>query len=325
MSGVGRGARLFPSVVEAIGDTPLVELSRMTAGLDGRILAKLDYLNPGASKKDRIARQILDDAAASGALRPGQPVVELTSGNAGTGAAIVCAVRGHPFTAVMSAGNSPERARMMRALGAEVIIVPQTAGGRPGQVSGEDLAIAEARTSELVAQRNAFRIDQFERASNALAHELHTAREIWEASDGQVTAFCDFAGSGGTFAGLWRGLKARNPGVRGYIVEPAGAAVLRGGGEAERPEHVIQGGGYSMPRLAQLDGIEPDGFLTVSNEEAVAGARQLARREGIFAGFSSGANLSSAVQLLEGPERGGVVAIVMCDSGMKYLSTDLWP
>src|SRR3990170_6709484 len=123
-----RANGVAPSVVEAIGETPTVQLSRLTRGLSGRIVAKLDYLNPGFSKKDRIARQIVDDAIASGALQPGQAVVELTSGNTGTGLAIVCAVRGHPFVAVMSEGNSPERARMMAALGAEVVLVPQAPG-----------------------------------------------------------------------------------------------------------------------------------------------------------------------------------------------------
>ncbi|HEY6058649.1 MAG TPA: pyridoxal-phosphate dependent enzyme, partial [Candidatus Limnocylindrales bacterium] len=132
---------MAPSVVEVIGSTPAVELSRLTAGVPGRIVAKLEYLNPGFSKKDRIARQIIDDALAAGTLLPGQTVVELTSGNTGTGLAIVCAVRGHPFVAVMSEGNSSERARMMRALGAEVILVPQARGSQAGQVSGEDLAL----------------------------------------------------------------------------------------------------------------------------------------------------------------------------------------
>ena len=140
----GRTGRVAASVVDVIGATPAVELSRLTRGLDGRIVAKLEYLNPGFSKKDRIARQIVDEAIASGELRPGQTVVELTSGNTGTGLAIVCAVRGHPFVAVMSEGNSRERARMMRALGAEVVLVPQADGSSPGQVSGADEIIMDA-------------------------------------------------------------------------------------------------------------------------------------------------------------------------------------
>lgn len=314
-------SEILPSVIEAIGETPLVALDRLTRGLNGRILAKLDYLNPGGSKKDRIAREIIENAEASGELQPGQPVIELTSGNTGTGAAIVCAVKGHPFIAVMSRGNSVERARMMRALGAEVVLVDQAQGSQPGQVSGEDLALVERRTLELTAERGAFRIDQFIRAGSMRAHELHTGPEIWRQSGGTVTAFCDFVGSGGTFAGLAR---AFGPSVRSYLVEPEGAAVLAGRAAVE-PSHRIQGGGYSMPRLPLLEGVTPTAYLTVTDHEAITTARRLAAEEGIFGGFSSGANVAAALRLLAGPERGGVVAVLICDTGLKYLSTDLWP
>ena len=143
---------LLPSTVEAIGNTPLVELSRFTRDLDGRILAKLEYLNPGFSKKDRIARQIVEDAEASGELAPGMTVVELTSGNTGTGLAIVCGVKGYRFVAVMSRGNSMERARMMRALGAEVVLVDQLPGSQPGQVSGGDLELVEQAAQRITAR-----------------------------------------------------------------------------------------------------------------------------------------------------------------------------
>ncbi len=171
---------LLPSVVEAIGETPLVELQRLQSrlGLDGRLLAKLDHLLPGFSKKDRAARRIIEDARASGELAPGQTVVELTSGNMGTGLAIVCGVLGHPFVAVMSAGNSTERRRMMTALGAEVVLVPQSPGGRPGEVSGADLALVEAEAQRQTAARSAFRADQFTRRGNPDAHADGTAPEI---------------------------------------------------------------------------------------------------------------------------------------------------
>jgi cysteine synthase len=312
------------SVVDVIGDTPTVELARLTRGLPGRIVAKLDYLNPGFSKKDRIAREIVDDAIASGRLRPGQPVVELTSGNTGTGLAIVCAVRGHPFAAVMSAGNSPERARMMRALGAEVVLVPQAGGSRPGQVSGEDLELVEVRARELAEERGAFRADQFVNLANRRAHERHTGPELWEQTGGAIDAFCDFAGSGGTYAGITLALKARRPDVCCYLVEPQGAAVLSGG-ELTHPNHRIQGGGYAMTTLAQLDGVPVDGFLSVSDDVAIGVARRLAREEGIFGGFSSGCVVAAALELLAGPHAGGTIAVVLSDSGLKYLSTDLWP
>lgn len=318
-------ARAAGSIVDVIGSTPAVWLDRMVAarGLRGRILAKLDYLNPGFSKKDRAARAIIDTAISGGALAPGQTVVELTSGNMGTGLAIVCTARGHPFVAVMSRGNSPERARMMTALGAEVVLVDQAGGARVGQVSGADLALVEKEAERLTRTRDAFRADQFRHAGNAAAHYETTGPELWQDSGGTLDAFADFAGSGGTYAGTIRALKERNPNVRGYVVEPAGAAVLAGQ-IAEQPDHPIQGGGYAMADLTQLQGVGVDGFLAVTGEEARETARALAREEGIFAGYSAGANVAAALRLLHGPEAGGCVAVVICDSGLKYLSTDLW-
>jgi cysteine synthase A len=312
-----------PSIVETIGGTPTIELARLTRGLPGRIVAKLDYLNPGFSRKDRIAREIVEDALASGELRPGQPVVELTSGNTGTGLAIVCAVRGHPFVAVMSEGNSRERARMMRALGAEVVLVPQAPGSRPGQVTGEDLDRVETRARELTRERGAFRADQFTRRANRLAHERHTGPELWAETEGRIDAFCDLVGTGGTYAGVTAALKARRPGIRCYVVEPAGAAVLAGCPVTD-PRHRLQGAGYARA-LELLDGVAVDGYLQMDDEEAIAVARRLAREEGVFAGFSSGAVVAAALRLLQGPHGGETVAVVLADSGLKYLSTDLWP
>jgi len=310
---------LSSSAIDAIGNTPLVELSRFTRGLGGRLLAKLEYLNPGGSKKDRVARQIIEDAEQDGTLRPGQPVVELTSGNTGTGLSIVCAVKGYPFIAVMSKGNSRERMRMMSALGAEVILVDQAEGSVEGQVSGADLERVNEETSRIVIERGAFRADQFHHPGNFRAHYLHTGREILEQTEGKVDAFCDFAGSGGTFAGCAAALKEYDPRIQCYVVEPAGSAVLAGH-DASRPNHRIQGGGYSMPNLPLIHTEHIDGYLTVTDEEAIDASRALARLEGIFAGFSSGANVAAARQLLAGR----TVVTLINDSGLKYLSTDLW-
>jgi len=189
------------SAIEAISNIPLVELARLTRGLPGRVLAKLEYLNPGFSKKDRIAKQRIEEAEAAGALRPGQTVVELTSGNTGTGLAIVCGIQGYPFVAVMSRGNSMERARMMRALGAEVVLVDQLPALQPGQVSGDDLALVEQAAQRLAAERGAFHCDQFHLAGNSRAHYLPTEPEIIRQAGGALAAFCDFAGTGGSFAG----------------------------------------------------------------------------------------------------------------------------
>ncbi len=311
------------SAIDAIGDTPLVELCRLTAGVNGRILAKLDYLNPGFSKKDRIARQIIEDAEADGRLKPGQTVVELTSGNTGTGLAIVCGVKGYPFVAVMSKGNSMERARMMSALGAEVVLVDQLPGSKPGQVSGGDLELVEQRAQRLVTERGAFRADQFRLAGNFRAHYLHTGPEFIRQSGGAIDAFCDFAGTGGSFAGCAAAFKEYNPCIQCFIVEPDGAAGLAGE-SVTYPNHRIQGGGYAMADLPLLRREHIDGYLKVTDTEAIHVARRLAREEGIFAGFSSGANVAAALHLLQTTLTGKTIAVLMCDSGLKYLSTDLF-
>jgi cysteine synthase len=320
---MNRHDRVLGSAIEAIGETPLVELRRLGRELDSRILAKLEYLNPGFSKKDRIARQIVEDAEADGRLRPGQTVVELTSGNTGTGLAIVCGIKGYPFVAVMSKGNSMERARMMRALGAEVVLVDQMPGSVPGQVSGQDLALVEEEAQRIVQARSAFRADQFRLAGNMRAHLLHTGPEILRQTGGRFDAFCDFAGTGGSFAGCAAAFKRHSPSIGCYVVEPVGAAALKG--EAvTNPGHRIQGGGYSMTTLPLIDPAHVDGYLTVADTDAVTWARRLAAEEGIFAGFSSGANVAAAVQLLRAAYRGKTIVVMMCDSGLKYLSTDLW-
>ena len=171
---------LARSILNVIGRTPLLELTRSveSRGLSGRLLVKLEYFSPGGSKKDRIALEIIREARASGELRPGQTVVELTSGNTGTGLAVVCRAMGHPFVALISRGNSVERVRQMEAFGAEVIIVEQAEGAVDGQVSGEDLAIVEEQAAEIVSRRGAFRVDQFRRQGNILAHERHTGPEL---------------------------------------------------------------------------------------------------------------------------------------------------
>jgi cysteine synthase len=316
---------LNQSTVEVIGNTPMVELSRLVRelGVDGRILAKLEYLNPGFSKKDRIGRQMIEDAEADGLLKPGQTVVELTSGNTGTGLAIVCGVKGYHFVAVMSKGNSMERARMMRALGAEVVLVDQLPGSKPGQVSGGDLELVEKEAQRIVAERGAFRADQFHLKGNFRAHYLHTAPEMLEQTGGKLDVFCDFVGSGGSFGGCAAALKEYNPAIHCYLVEPAGAAVLAGK-PLTNPNHRIQGGGYSMADLDFIDRSKVDGYLQVSDQDAIRMARLLAQKEGVFAGFSSGANIAAALQVLQERERGKMVVVLLNDSGLKYLSTDLW-
>jgi len=311
------------SVLGVIGNTPLVDLSRITRGLEGRILAKLEYLNPGSSKKDRNALTMIEKAEADGKIKPGQTVVELTSGNTGTGLSIVCAVKGYPFVAVMSKGNSSERARMMRALGAEVVLIDQLPGSIPGQVSGGDLALVEEAAQRITQERDAFRADQFHLEGSLLAHYLHTGPEILRQSSGQIDAFCDFAGTGSSFSGCAAAFKEYNPRISCYLIEPAEAAVLANK-PVTNPNHRIQGGGYSMPDLPLLNKDLVDGYLEITDDEAIQMARRLAREEGIFAGFSAGANTAAAVKLLNSTCKGQSIAVLLSDSGLKYLSTDLW-
>lgn len=310
------------SVLDAIGDTPLVRLSRFWAG-DGEILGKLEYLNPGGSKKDRIALRMIEEAEVAGSLQPGQTVVELTSGNTGTGLAIVCAVKGYPFVAVMSRGNSEERARMMRALGAEVVLVDQMDGSLHGHVSGDDLTLVEETAQRVASERGAFRADQFKLAGNVNAHRHGTGPEMWSQSGQTIEVFCEFVGTGGTFAGVARYLKAQDPAISCYLIEPEGAAALSGK-PIVNPGHRIQGGGYAISELTGVDDDLIDGVIEVSDTAAIDASRRLARAEGIFAGFSAGACLAAAEHLLTTDHPGKTVAVVIADSGMKYLSTDLW-
>ncbi|MEV7044552.1 cysteine synthase family protein [Amycolatopsis sp. NPDC051061] len=314
---------MLPSVLDAVGATPMVRLDRLSDDVEGVVLAKLEYLNPGGSKKDRVAKRIIEDAERAGVLRPGQPVVELTSGNTGAGLAIACAVTGHPFVAVLSRGSSAERARMIAALGAEVVLVDQAPGSVPGRVSGADLTLVEAEARRITETRGAFRSDQFENRGNVDAHRTGTGPEIWEQAGGELDAFADFVGTGGCLAGVTLALKERNPSIRCYAVEPDGAAALAGE-DTSRPNHPIQGGGFGRADLTHLHDVPLDGYLQVTGDEARNTARLLATREGIFAGCSAGANVAAALRLLRGDLAGGTVAVVIPDSGLKYLSTDLW-
>jgi len=318
-------SQVLKSAAEAIGNTPLVRLDRLTNlhGVKGTILAKLEYLNPGFSKKDRAALGIIEEAENLGILSSGQTVVELTSGNMGTGLAIVCGLKGYPFVAVMSKGNSKERAQMMRALGAEVVLVDQLSGSSPGQVSGGDLELVDEVAKQITNQRKAFRADQFNRDGNWLAHYHTTALEIWDATEGKLDGFADFLGSGGTYKGITKALKELNSQVQCFVIEPEGAAV-KAGQQVTNPNHPIQGGGYNKADLAFLDNVPVDGFIQISGAKAKETTRQLAEHEGIFGGFSSGANAAAALKLLSEDMVGKTIAIVICDSGLKYLSTDLW-
>jgi cysteine synthase A len=306
---------LATSALGLIGGTPLVRLGRAHAG-PGAVYAKAELLNPGGSVKDRAALGVIDTALRTGALSPGQRVVEMTSGNMGAGLALVCAARGHPFTAMMSAGNSPTRARMMAALGAEVVIVPQV-DGEPGRVTGADIRAAGAAARAFAADTGAWFVDQFNNPGVVAAHFDGTGPEIVRDLPG-VTAFVAAVGTGGTFLGVSAYLKSVNPGIMCVAVEPEGAQILAGRTARSLP-HLIQGIGYGeVPPL--WDPTLMDLSIGVSDEDAVRWQARLATTEGLFVGFSAAANVCAAGRMLtEGTlPRDSKVVTVLCDTGLKY-------
>ncbi|OWP56275.1 MAG: cysteine synthase [Thermoplasmatales archaeon B_DKE] len=315
--------KAFNSILGAVGNTPLVKLSSVSKESGLNIYAKIEYFNPGLSIKDRVAIRFIEQAEKLGKIKPGGTVIERTSGNMGTGLAIVCAVKGYKFIAVMSEGNSTERRRMLTALGAEVVLVPQAPGGKPGLVSGEDLELVEVKTKELIKKLKAYRPDQFHNPDCAKAHEETTGQEIWFQSEGNVDAFVSYVGSGGTFVGTSRALKLHNLKVKCFVVEPETAPYLAGK-EIVSTRHRIQGGGYAFKPPFWEESLV-DGYLTVSDKDAMEAARNLAGKEGIFAGFSSGANVAASIKAAEFLEKGSYVVTILPDSGLKYLSTDLFP
>ena len=305
----------YASTLDLIGRTPLVALDRVHPG-PGRIVAKAEFLQPGGSMKDRVARQILDAARRDGRLAPGAVVVEMTSGNMGAGLAVACAALGHPLITTMSAGNSPQRARMLEALGAEVVLVPQV-DGSAGRVTGADIAAAAVAARGIAAARGGFFVDQFNAPEGPRAHE-DTGAEIWQQTGERVDAFATCVGTGATFVGIARALKARNPAIVCAAVEPEGCEPLAGK-PTTKAQHLLQGTGYgAVPPLW-----EPalmDLTVAMSDTDAEAWRRRLAKQEGLHVGFSAAANVCAAAHLLtSGRLRGGaVVATVLCDTGLKY-------
>jgi len=311
------------SIIQAIGNTPLLRLDKIAKQLelDGNIFVKLEHLNPSFSKKDRIALGMIEEAERKGLLKPGQPVLEMTSGNTGTGVALVCAAKGYRFICVMSRGNSIERVKMIAAFGGEVVLVDQAPDSIKGKVSGKDLDLVEIEAIRLVEETGAFYLNQFNSQDNALSQEI-AADEAWKQSEGCIQVFADFLGTGGTYEGYARAFKRHDPTIRCYAIEPHGCAFYKDE-IIEGANHGIQGGGYAK-ELANVNRSLIDGCVTVTHEESVDMTRKLAEIEGVFAGFSSGANVMAAIKLLKGEEKGKNICVVINDCGLKYMSTDLF-
>ncbi|AJE47628.1 PLP-dependent cysteine synthase family protein [Celeribacter indicus] len=307
---------MIATPLDLIGCTPLVALDRIHDG-PGRIVAKAEFLHPGGSVKDRAAKAILLAARQDGRLTPGMPVVEMTSGNMGAGLAVVCASLGHPFIATMSAGNSPARARMMEGLGARVVLVGQV-DGSPGQVTGADVAAAADAAARIARDEGGFYVDQFNAAEGITAHETGTGREILEQLGGPVDGWVASVGTGCTFMGVARALKAAAPATLCAAVEPQGSAPLAGK-PVTKARHIVQGVGYGLVP-PHWDAALMDLSLEVTDAEVAHWHHRLAVREGLYVGYSAAANVCAAAKLLaSGRLRAdATVATVLCDTGLKY-------
>ena len=295
-----------------IHHTPLVALDKLVSGQV--IYAKLEYMQPGGSVKDRAAYQIIRDAYADGRLQKGQLVVEMTSGNMGAGLAVVCNQLGNPFLAVMPEGNSIERRKILTALGAEILLTKQV-DGIPGMVTGNDIALAADIAKNYALEHNAFYADQFNNPSGVKAHYNTTGPEIWHDLPA-IEAFVAAVGTGGTFMGTAKYLKEKKPDIRCIAVEPEHAAILKTG-TVQSPKHIIQGTGYSaVPPHWQKD--LADEIFTVSDSAAKEMTIRLSRERGLFVGYSAGANVAAAIQFLEANPGINNIVTILCDTGYKY-------
>ena len=306
--------KIYTSVEQLIGGTPLLELTRITKqeGLQATLLAKLEYLNPAGSAKDRVAKAMLDDAEARGLLQPDSVIIEPTSGNTGIGLAVVAATRGYRAIIVMPDTMSMERRLLMTAYGAELVLTPGAKGMAGSIEKAEELA------KEIP---HAFIPGQFDNPANAAAHRATTGPEIWADTDGQVDIFVAGVGTGGTLSGTGAYLKAQNPAIQVVAVEPAGSPVLS---EGRAGAHKIQGiGAGFVPET--LDTAIYDEVIAIEDEEAFEAGRELAAHDGLLVGISSGAAVAAAAKLARRPENAGKnIVVILPDTGERYLSTSMF-
>jgi cysteine synthase A len=300
-------SNIVHSVLDLIGDTPLVRLNRLPAADSAMVLVKVESRNPGGSVKDRVALAMIEAAEREGRLQPGATLVEPTSGNTGIGLALVAAVKGYRLILTMPESMTVERRRLLARYGAELVLTPAPLGMNGAVQAAE--ALVDQNPGYLLLQ-------QFTNPANPAAHRRTTAEEIWYATDGKVDAFVAGVGTGGTITGVGQVLKARRPGVLVVAVEPAKSPVLRGGKPAS---HGIQGIGANFVP-AVLDRSVIDEIIDVADEDAHATSARLAREEGLLVGISSGANVFAALQIAARLGKGHVVVTVLPDTGERYLS-----
>lgn len=310
---------IHDEITQCIGNTPLVRLRRITDGCVATVVAKLENFNPLWSVKDRIARSMIDAAERDGRIKSDTVIIEPTSGNTGIGLAFVCAARGYKLMVTMPESMSLERRRMLKALGAELVLTP-AAEGMPGAVR---------RAEQLAAEhKNYFVPQQFKNPANPEVHRKTTAEEIWRDTDGQIDIFVSGVGTGGTITGVGEVLKKRKPGIQIVAVEPANSPVItqrRAGEELKPGKHTIQGiGAGFIPDVLNVDII--DDVVQVQDEDAMETSRQMAKLEGFMCGISCGAAAWAAIQVAKRPENAGKqLVVILPDLGERYLSTKLFP
>ena len=304
-------SKLYNSIIETVGETPLVKINKTVAGLHADIYLKCEFFNPLASVKDRIGRAMIEAAERDGKIGKGSIIIEPTSGNTGIALAFVCAAKGYKLILTMPETMSVERRVLLRMLGAEIVLTPGPKG----------MGGAIARAGELVEEygEKAFMPQQFENPANPEAHRQTTAEEIWSATDGKIDAFVAGVGTGGTITGVSEVIKARKE-LYTVAVEPEASPVISGGNPGP---HKIQGiGAGFIPKNCNTEII--DDVIKVSNEDAFATAQQLAEQDGILGGISTGANVFAAIQLAKRPEMAGkIIVTIGCSFGERYLSTPL--
>ncbi|MCI8950858.1 MAG: cysteine synthase A [Lachnospiraceae bacterium] len=306
--------KIYTSADQLIGGTPLLELTNIekAEGLSARILAKLEYLNPAGSVKDRVAKAMIDDAEKKGLLKEGSVIIEPTSGNTGIGLASVAAARGYRVMIVMPETMSMERRQIMKAYGAELVLTKGNEGMKGAIAKAEELAKKIP---------GSFIPGQFENPANPAAHQAGTGPEIWTDTEGKVDIFVAGVGTGGTITGVGRYLKSKNPDIKVVAVEPDGSPVLSKGTAGA---HMLQGiGAGFVPDV--LDTEVYDEIITVEDKDAFAAGKEMGRREGVLVGISSGAALWAAIQLAKRPEnKEKTIVALLPDTGDRYLSTPLF-
>lgn len=307
-------ARIARQLTDLVGNTPLLEFSNFNAskGLKAQVIGKLEYFNPAGSVKDRIALAMIEDAEAKGLLKPGATIIEPTSGNTGVGLAFVSASKGYKLILTMPDTMSAERRNLLKALGARLVLTPGAEGMKGAIAKAEELR--DATPGSIILQ-------QFENPANPAVHIRTTAEEIWRDTDGKVDLFVAGVGTGGTVSGVGAGLKAHNPNVQIVAVEPSDSPVLSGG---KPGPHKIQGiGAGFIPKT--YNGEVVDKILQVTNDDTIRTSRELAGKEGLLVGISSGAAVYAAVELAKLPENEGkTIVALLPDTGERYLSTVLY-